>query len=266
MRQLLWNAPEDGSVPGLCWLLAGTCRGTCTSQYRESMTSRVCWICGELTLLVLWGPSLWHFVGGGVDGASDSDIADSDGGNGVCLYMMMLIMNLKPKCRLPYLGSATAATRAVLPIRTASTSGCSAAFVCQSNTPLVLGIFNVYTDIDACDCAWGLHEHWKRVSNKSGLGEKSLAFRRSWTYIGLCSFHLVLCRTCRKIYRETMTYDTVWHWQCLPKEIPAPLNSTFFMQALPFIIVHVCTSISPWPRIPLCQHHLGCICAVLGRS
>ena len=62
--------------------------------YAESAVSRH---------LVLWGPSLWHFVEGGVDGASDSDITDSDGGNGVYLYMMMLIMNLKPKFRLPYL-------------------------------------------------------------------------------------------------------------------------------------------------------------------
>ena len=37
----------------------------------------------------------------------------------------------------------------------------------------VLGIFNMHTAVDACDCTWGLYRHCKRVCAGSWLWEKN---------------------------------------------------------------------------------------------
>ena len=46
-----------------------------------------------------------------------------------------------------------------------------------------LGIFNVYTDVNACDCTWGLFRHHKSLHCKLTLEEKSFARPGNWTCI-----------------------------------------------------------------------------------
>ena len=68
-------------------------------------------------------------------------------------------------------GYSTAAARAALPI---PASVCNV-FVCPNNgTTAVFGIFNVRTDVDACDFSRKLYGHRKRVSAESWLWEKHL--------------------------------------------------------------------------------------------
>ena len=40
----------------------------------------------------------------------------------------------------------------------------------------MLGIFNVRTDVSACDCTQGLYGHCKRACTESGLWEKKNPF------------------------------------------------------------------------------------------
>ena len=70
----------------------------------------------------------------------------------------------------PYLGKATAAARAVLPI---PTSKCI--FLCVQTVVClpVFGILNMHSDVDACNCTQGLYEHCKRVCTDSWLREKN---------------------------------------------------------------------------------------------
>ena len=75
------------------------------------------------------------------------------------------------KFRSPYLGMATVAARAALPI---PTSVCSI-FMCPNSIMAVsFGIFNACTGVDACDCTQGLYKHHKRVCAESRLREKNL--------------------------------------------------------------------------------------------
>ena len=65
------------------------------------------------------------------------------------------------------LNSGTAAhvwMRAALPI---PTSVCSICLCLNSGTASHVWIFNVHTDVDACDCPWGLYGHRKRVCTGS---------------------------------------------------------------------------------------------------
>ena len=39
----------------------------------------------------------------------------------------------------------------------------------------MLGIFDMRTDVNECNCTCGLYGHGKKVCTESGLGEKSLA-------------------------------------------------------------------------------------------
>ena len=46
-------------------------------------------------------------------------------------------------------------------------------------------IFNVHTDVDACNCMQGLYEHCKRVCTESWQEEKSLVSPGTWTHISI---------------------------------------------------------------------------------
>ena len=59
---------------------------------------------------------------------------------------------------------STAATRAVLPI---PVSVCSNCLCLNSGMAARVWIFNVRTDVDACDCTRGLYGHRKRVCTGS---------------------------------------------------------------------------------------------------
>ena len=74
----------------------------------------------------------------------------------VCLCVLSLCLEGNPG-RPKYLGKATAAARAALPI---PVDVCSV-IVCPNNgiwLPVVED-FNVITDVDTCECTHGLYEH-----------------------------------------------------------------------------------------------------------
>ena len=79
------------------------------------------------------------------------------------------------KFRSPYLGKATAVAKAMLPIPTCVCS----TFICIPTVVWlpILGIFNVYTDVNACDCIQGLCGHCKRICTEKWLGEKKIPCR-----------------------------------------------------------------------------------------
>ena len=100
-------------------------------------------------------PSAWHR--GLVPG----------GGHGVCEYSNSFLVPLKITppfipwgvfCS-PYQPKATATARAEPPI---PTSVCSIFLCPNSETVLVLKIFNLYTGVNAWEYTWGLFEHCKR--------------------------------------------------------------------------------------------------------
>jgi len=72
----------------------------------------------------------------------------------VCFVFVLVIHCPLWEMQVAIPGLGTAATRAALPI---PTSECSI-FMCPNNGTwlTVLGIFNVCTDVDTCDCTWGL--------------------------------------------------------------------------------------------------------------
>ena len=86
------------------------------------------------------------------------------------------------KFRSPYLGKATAAARAALPI---PNSACSI-FMRPSKGMVAnaLDLEHMRTDGNACDCTWGLCRHHKRVCTESWLGGKSFAAPWTQTCLG----------------------------------------------------------------------------------
>ena len=55
----------------------------------------------------------------------------------------------------------------------------------------MLGGFNVWIDVDACDCTWRLYKQHKSVCSESWLGEKSLAAQGNWTPVSIAPGCLV---------------------------------------------------------------------------
>ena len=66
----------------------------------------------------------------------------------------------------------------------------------------VFGMFNVHTDVDACDCTLGLYLHTCLRTKRTGLGVLTHLFKyqEDWVY-----FH-----TCLKTKRTECTYTLVW--------------------------------------------------------
>ena len=81
-----------------------------------------------------------------------------------CYYCYNTSFTPYGKFGSPYPGKAIAAASAALPIPNSR-----AAFSCvQTKAWLpMLGIFNVRTDINTCDCTRGLYRHRKRVCIES---------------------------------------------------------------------------------------------------
>ena len=76
------------------------------------------------------------------------------------------------KFGLPYLGKATSATGAMLPF---PTSAVCAAFPCVQTMEYLpaYGIFNMLTDVSACNCTQGLCKHCEIVYPEGGDWEKN---------------------------------------------------------------------------------------------
>ena len=91
------------------------------------------------------------------------------------MYLFICLSTLCVSCGKfgwRYLGKATAAARAALPI---PNSACGS-FVCPYKGTAAkqrCGIFNVRTDVNACDCTWRLYGYRTRVCTESSLWEKN---------------------------------------------------------------------------------------------
>ena len=74
----------------------------------------------------------------------------------------------------------------------------------------VLGFFNLCTDVDACNCIWGLYRHWKMICTGRLFEKNPLPHQGTWTQVSI------------------VPGFSIWH-----SELPWPLHSN----SIPYTVI-----------------------------